>query len=142
MSDLVSYINQSKYNEKIAKFLLNSTNYLDWSITVAFYSAIHFVNAGFCFDGIDLDNLKTNNNESVHALRQNKVHSEYGVDCYKSYRRLRMASNKVRYLEHYQGIDEIPSLSYFDKNDVIDFIEKDLECIKVEVLKKSKFNNN
>jgi hypothetical protein len=142
MTDLVSYINQSKYNEKIARFLLNSTKFLDWSITVAFYSAIHFVNAGLCFDGLEINYQTTNNDDSIHAKRQKLVQSKYGNNCYKSYRNLRVASNKVRYLEQYSGIDEIPSLSYYEINEVKDFIEIDLKCIKDEILKKSKFNPN
>jgi len=142
MTDFVSYIKQSKYNEEIAKYLLNSTKFHDWSITVAFYSAIHFVNAGLCFEGLVINFQTTNNNDSIHAQRQRLVQSTYGNNCYKSYRRLRMASNEVRYLEKYRGIDDIPSLSYYDKNEAKVFFEKDLSCIKNEVLKKSKFNPN
>lgn len=47
MALLADHIRQANHNQECAKFMLGDTTMRDWAITAAFYSAIHFVEAGF-----------------------------------------------------------------------------------------------
>lgn len=97
MADFTNHIAQSKKNIYLLKFLNdNPTSDIDkqWQITVAYYSALHLINA-FLSDKAD---LHPNNHHSLKEFIEPSAVNTIGEDLYASYTHLEMLSRKARYL--------------------------------------------
>ena len=144
MADLVSHIKQSKHNISCAKYLLNSANSRDWAITICFYAAVHFVEAGLiAVTGGTSRNLSLGIEGAPHTIRQNLVKKVFGNDCYIKYRHLREASNEVRYLEGTNSFTtDHPAEEIYTQAQAKDFIEKDFNKLYNGIVKFVKSTNN
>jgi hypothetical protein len=140
MADFIDHLNQAKHNLGCATKFLNDCQCRDWAITAAFYSALHFVEAGFTtITDIVHSDLKRPEDENAHSFRTRMVKDKYGKECWMSYRKLFNASYNVRYLA-LSGSQVGNALSYYDHEDVIDFINKDVTKVRQEVQSHSGLN--
>jgi hypothetical protein len=65
------HIRQARHNAQfLSTFDLNATPYPDWAITVAFYTAVHLVEAHFARNNIHYTDHKRRNREVSRSLRQ------------------------------------------------------------------------
>lgn len=129
MADYLDHIRQAEHNEALAKIILDEhPTYHDWSITVSFYAAIHFVEAGFAQDSkIGHSETSKPRGKEPHQHREDLVKDKYGNECWRYYRKLRIASHNVRYLATMR-----PGLatSYYSLNDAKTFFETNLNEIR------------
>ena len=135
MANLPDHVGQAKHNLACAeKFLLDgSCN--DWAITSAFYSALHFAEAGFAVTKIEHTELSCPRDEDRHTYRERMVRKEFGESCWKSYRKLRSASYNVRYLALWDSGRVGTASSYFNPQDVAQFVKRELPLVRKEVEK-------
>ncbi|MBK8030904.1 MAG: hypothetical protein IPK17_15705 [Chloroflexi bacterium] len=101
MVDKTSHIAQAHHNQDFADFVLNQTPvHRDWAITAAFYAAVHFTEA--CFAAVpSIQHTETAPDRGKldkHAYRQEKIR-KLAPSAYKNYRKLREASQDLRYLD-------------------------------------------
>jgi hypothetical protein len=129
MADYLDHIHQAEHNENFGKLLLaQHAPYYDWLITVSFYAAIHYVEAAFNQDSnIKHTETCTPEGVSVHNHRQELVRQKYGKECWKSYRKLREASEDVRYLV----VGQIgQATQYYKFKDAENFFKNHLAVVK------------
>ena len=132
MADFIDHVGQAKHNLSCAKKFLDDNRCRDWAITAAFYSALHFVEAGFTITNIIHTDLNRPQNESPHTFRMREIKNEFGKKCWFSYRKLFDASYNVRYLALWNSKTG-EALSYYSQNDVKSFIENELGVIRREI---------
>lgn len=132
MADFIDHVNQAKHNLMCAEKFLANSQCRDWAITAAFYSALHFVEAGFTTTNILHTDFRRPQDESLHTYRMRQVKDKYGKECWLSYRKLFDASYNVRYLALWNS-QMGGALDYFNHNDAKNFIEKELGVIRREV---------
>lgn len=146
MADYTVHLSQAKHNEEVANKLVKEPPYHDWGIAAAFYSAIHYLE---CW----LFNEKEKHTETsipvgqdgrfkytAHAWREKIVEQKLRKDAFKSFRKLRDASETARYLSLYrigtermpQWLDK-PAPDYFNPNDAKNMVEKSLMTLKLEL---------
>lgn len=135
MADLLDHIKQAKHNQGFAEQLDRDQGlrHWDWLITIAFYSAIHYVEAFFVTTSIG-HTEKACRNENQHSFRQQTVRTFLGHNCWKSYRKLQDASYYVRYLAHAiskqkPGI----AVTYYSRRDASDMLKLELKNIREAV---------
>lgn len=146
MADYTVHLSQAEHNEEIANKLVKEPPYHDWGITAAFYSAIHYLEC-WLFNrpekhtetsipvGSDGKFLYT-----AHAWRERIIEKELNKDAFKSFRKLRDASETARYLSLYrigpgripQWVDK-PAPDYFRPVDAGNMVGKDLVIFKREL---------
>jgi hypothetical protein len=139
VADLMSHIDQANHNEQCARFLIDDKpEYRDWAITAAFYAAVHLAEASFSthsdigHSAIAKDKRK---DEGIHDYRERKIR-ELARSAYRSYKKLREASQHARYLalkERSQTHQEM--MEYYSVSDVRRFIERDLTKVREELAK-------
>jgi len=152
VADYIVHLSQAEHNEEVANKLVKEPPYHDWGITAAFYSAIHYLE-GWLFNrperhtetsipvGQDGKFLYT-----PHAWREKIIEKELSKDTFKSFRKLRDASETARYLNLYRisprqitqltpWIDK-PASDYFRPEDAETIVGKDLAILKREVISK------
>jgi len=132
MANFVDHIDQARHNLQCARNFSQGTNCKDWAITAAFYSALHYVEAGFEAMGFGHTDQNRPTDESAHSYRTRELRKKFGLDCYKSYRKLSVASYQVRYLAEWQTRSGIAT-SYFSLIDIDKFINEDVEKVKNEI---------
>lgn len=132
MADLVDHVAQAKHNLDCASKLLNDTQCRDWAITAAFYAAVHFAEAGFTATEIGHSDAKRPQNEEPHSYRARLVREKFGDACYRSYRKLRVASYNVRYLADWSARPGM-SLDYYTQADAARFVTVELPAIWQEI---------
>jgi hypothetical protein len=108
MTVLLTHKEQAEHNEKVA-ISLSETEFFDWAITCAFYSALHYVEAKFASIPevehsevlyqksrikMDAEDVKM----SVHTFREILI-GKYFKSIRSQYSQLRTSSEMVRYLE-------------------------------------------
>lgn len=133
---------QAEHNFNLAGSL-GEDEYRDWTITICFYSALHFTNLIFISDPkighIDqlYDKLKSSTETadqvrdvSIHAFRESIIGSKL-PSIRTKYRQLRVMSQAVRYLENSSGMTG----SEYIKPSAAKHALEDLSTIKTEVLK-------
>ena len=98
MANLIDHIAQADHNRVCAEKFLNDCQCRDWAITATFYSALHFVEAGFEGTPVGHSVRICPNDETEHGFRTKLVRQEYGKTCWRSYRKLSSAAWHVRYL--------------------------------------------
>jgi hypothetical protein len=85
------HIQLAHHNDEVLEYLLKGTvGFHDWVVIVAFYKAVHLVEALFAIDGID----SSDHNSREKRLKRRKTCKPF----YKDYRALREASMVARYL--------------------------------------------
>lgn len=134
MADLLSHVEQSKHNKRIAHALLQDPICRDWAVTAAFYSALHRAQAGFVYLSETLPEDQAGPG-SVHTKRQAMVRQLFGRTCFLKYRLLREASNNVRYIPGYNGTNNPPSHCYVDHATARQMFDQDLQTIYDEIIK-------
>jgi uncharacterized protein (UPF0332 family) len=103
-------LDQAHHNLKACEYLYNATEYPDWVITTAFYSALHFVNAilfpleesGTRYNNIDTYCQRNKkNNESIHSITTALIR-KYHPSISIKYADMKNASQAARYLDYKQ----------------------------------------
>jgi hypothetical protein len=129
MADYLDHIRQAEHNTSLAQIILDEhPGYYDWLITVSFYAAIHFVEAGFAQDPqIGHSETCKPPGKEMHQHREDLVRVKYGNECWKHYKKLRTASHTARYL-----VTMRPGLAtdYYSLNDAKSFFNTDLSEIR------------
>jgi len=146
MADYKVHLSQAKHNEEVALKLVKEPPYHDWGITAAFYSAIHYLE---CW----LFNRKEKHTEisipvgedgkflyTPHAWREKLVERYLSKEAFKSFRKLRDASETARYLSLYRvhsgkalsWLDR-PASEYFSQDAAENLVEKSLKTFKNEI---------
>jgi uncharacterized protein (UPF0332 family) len=127
----------------------NLSKYLDWQVTVCFYSALHLVNAHLARYGL---HYRTHT-QVKHALNPKASEGTYiDEDAYVSFIHLQILSRRSRYLLNIKGKDDSVASLIYDKhlatayrhlNVILDYYKRKygakLPCIKIKCvnLKKS-----
>ncbi len=135
MTVFVSHKNQAEHNEKLAKRLI-ITPYIDWAITCAFYSAIHYLEAKFVsmshiqhtetlYEKSRPEMKEQDHHISTHSFREMLVGNEF-PKIRMQYNQLRTSSEMVRYLDR---TNDKTGYEFFSKT-VAKQLIKDLETIK------------
>ena len=105
MADYLDHIRQAEHNEALAKIILDEhPTYHDWSITVSFYAAIHFVEAGFAQDSkIGHSETSKPRGKEPHQHREDLVKDKYGNECWRYYRKVMSSILCKPHLQHQIG---------------------------------------
>jgi hypothetical protein len=117
MANLLDHLNQAEHNESFAAQLDGDPDlrYWDWLITVAFYAAVHYVEALF-FVHREIGHTETACPDlDRHAFRARKVKDLLGTKCWRSYRKLQDSSYNVRYLDLAKPTKI--AVQYYSRND-------------------------
>jgi len=146
MADYTVHLSQAEHNEEVAMRLVQEPPYHDWGITAAFYAAIHYLE---CW----LFNRKEKHTETSipvgddgkflytpHAWREKIVERELSRGAFKSFRKLREASETARYLSLYRigrgrkpyWIDS-PAPEYFSLEDAKSMVTNALSALRKEL---------
>ena len=131
MASEADHIAQAQHNEALAQDLSRDLAYKDWLITVAFYTAIHYVEASLARDSgchSETDSLRPSS-MSLHDWREFRVRSCCTQRCWESYRLLRNESTNARYLNLQDRGAGIAS-DYYSDNDALAFLRDDLPNVK------------
>jgi hypothetical protein len=132
MASLIDHLRQAQHNEALAGDLDSpgGLKYRDWLITVAFYAAVHYVEALFTtVKTIGHTETACPASESRHRFRQEKVQTQLGKKPWESYRKLRIASEDVRYL--YSRFGKVGTgPDYYDCEDAKRFFRHDLKVVR------------
>ncbi len=135
MADLVDHIAQAKHNLACASKLIRDIQCRDWAITATFYSAVHFAEAGFtAVSDVGHSDIHRPSDQEPHAYRERLIREKYGEACYKSYRKLRVASYNVRYLADWQTKTGT-SLDYYNQATAEKFLTVELPLVRQEIQK-------
>ena len=135
MANLPDHVAQAKHNLDCAEKFLQGGGCDDWAITAAFYSAVHFAEAGFAMTEIEHTESSCPDGEEPHAYRARAIKENFGVPCWKSYRKLREASFNVRYLALWKSGRIGTALGYYSPNDASQFVKQDLLTVRREIQK-------
>ena len=141
MPSYQAHLHQAQHNEGLLSELLTSLSYKDWLITVAFYSAIHYVEAAFFNNPtivhtdtcIPIDPNTGKWSHSPHNWRMRLLRDNYPEYAWRSFRNLYNESYVARYLLTFgtQGVavttDAHPR---WTDNEARDFVDVDLSNIK------------
>ena len=102
MASFDSHIEQAFKNLQFLEFVnAHNYQYLDWQVTVAFYSTLHFVNAHLATKNIHY----SSHNATKHALNPENKRLEGSIPLriYESYNLLMMLSRRARYLSDHRN---------------------------------------
>jgi len=135
MGSFQAHLIQARHNEELIHFLdLDSMDFPDWVITAAFYSALHYMEAGFNNnDNILHSNMWKRRGEPIHNARLRLLAANYSHQAYKSYKNLFDASYISRYLwDRAMQQDILSGYRYFTRQEVRDFYDIDLANVKRE----------
>lgn len=135
MSSKLVHKAQAEHNERAAQHLLN-TEFLDWSCTSAFYSALHYVESAF----FDIPLIQ--HTDECFLKNKSKIKAEKGdisVHIYReilvgkvfprirtSYRQLWEVSEQVRYLDK----SNRTAFEFITKNTAERLVNSDLNTVK------------
>ena len=140
MPSYQAHLQQAQHNEGLLSELLTSLSYKDWLITVAFYSAIHYVEAAF-FNNPAIGHTDTSIptypdgkwRYGPHNWRMKLLEKHYPEDVWKGFRSLYNASYIARYLlRPGRGGVAITTdaQTHWTDNEARDFVDVDLINIK------------
>ena len=122
-ADLVAHIGQAKHNRSCAEYLLAASGMHDWSITMAFYSALHYVEAAL--NTVNRSTLAAVSMDAYNAHHERRValQSTSSKESFTIYRKLENACLDVRYLRNYRSASKIaPSLGYYSNVDARQYV--------------------
>ena len=141
MSSYQAHLHQAQHNEGLLSELMASLSYKDWLVTVAFYSAIHYVEAAF-FNNPAIEHTDTSIptrpdggwRDSPHIWRMKLLEKHYPKDVWKGFKSLSNASWVARYLVTQPSRRGIPvttdAQTHWTDNEARDFVDVDLINIK------------
>ncbi len=110
MPNKVNHLAAARENRAVAIFLLENDLSLAWATTIAFYSALHLIEAAFAKNGQHFDN---------HLSRNAHLKSERSLqNIWKHYKPLFDYSLKARYLADENGSAEDLMKSYLGSSGV------------------------
>ena len=138
MSAKITHKAQAEHNEKLALQLSNSDSF-DWSITCAFYAALHYVEAKFatlpkilhteeCFNR-NKDFANEAKITNVHSFREWLISKNFSKTVYGCYKQLQRNSEIARYLEDARNKT---AFTYFTK-EIVKKLLDNLNTIKNEL---------
>lgn len=113
---------QSSHNKLFLDSIIDS-NYRDWRLTVAFYAALHAIDAGLTNRDPSWRAKRTN--ESLYSLRE-KILTMWNREIHQHYNFLFIRSKESRYLE---GIGDCLAKDYFTDIQVNKYIQDHLKPI-------------
>jgi len=135
-------LHQAQHNEGLLSELMTSLSYKDWLVTVASYSAIHYVEAAF-FNNPAIKHtdtsIPTDPNTgrwryTPHNWRMNLLENNYPEDVWRSFKSLYNESWVARYLVTQLGRRGIPvttdAETHWTDDEARDFVNIDLSNIK------------
>lgn len=135
MASLVDHVSQANHNKELAHRLDSSggLKYRDWLITIAFYAAIHYVEAFFTtVKDVGHTEVACSQGEGRHPFRERMVKRHLGRECWSSYRKLSNASTLARYL--LPGPGQVgPAERYFTRQQARRLFRHDLKVVRDEV---------
>jgi predicted metal-dependent hydrolase len=115
------HLNKAKHNEKFLSLVENNfpDNYFDWKITIAFYIAIHYIDAYFA-----------SLNDHIHSHEQRRHKLEFGANSVSltfidNYDNLYNICRNARY----NGFKDEATFSQFQKTKLVE-AKKYLKFIK------------
>lgn len=143
MADYEVHLSQAKHNEEVTNKLIQEPPYHDWGITAAFYAAIHYLECWLFKRGEKHTETSIPIGEdgrylyTAHAWREKIVETQLSKDAFKSFRKLRDASETARYLSLYrigparkpQWLDK-PAPDYFNHEEAKQWVLKSLATLK------------
>lgn len=140
MSSYQAHLHQAQHNEGLLSELMASLSYKDWLVTVAFYSAIHYVEAAF-FNDPSIRHTDTSIptypdgrwRDSPHIWRMKLLEKHYPEYAWRSFRSLYNESYVARYLLKHgpQGVAvTTDAQTHWTDNEARDFVDVDLINIK------------
>lgn len=139
MADYQIHLGQAEHNKKLVNRLTRRLDFKDWSITVAFYTAIHYVESGFVnIACVQHSETSKPRRRSYHDWRQELV-ANYFPAALNSYQRLRSMSQTARYLTAggqaplTQTAHNYFSTIFPNNQDFRHFINNNLQIIKIAV---------
>ena len=139
MPSYQAHLSQAQHNERLLTELKASLAYKDWLVTVAFYTAIHYIEANF-FNNPNIIHteitIPTDRQgkwqHSPHVQRE-KLLTQYKYPQYvwKGLRSLRNESSIARYLLRPGGTKVLTDAqTHWTDEDATDFVDVDLLNIK------------
>ncbi|MDI6639174.1 MAG: hypothetical protein QME82_09780 [Bacillota bacterium] len=137
MSSWANHWDQAQHNKALANQLIacHPIAFRDWAIIVAFYSALHFVEAFLDFtEGRHCSReYRLKGYESLHEYRKDVVASQFPADIATSYEKLYRLSVMFRYLE-FQG-HQAPGTKagWIGDPEVVRLVNTDLASIEKRV---------
>jgi len=133
---------QAQHNEGLLSELMASLSYKDWLVTVAFYSAIHYIEAAFFNNpaightdtSIPTDPNTGNWLNTPHNWRNRLLRNNYPQYVWKGFRSLSNASWVAKYLVTQPGprgaTVTTDAQTHWTDNEARDFVDVDLVNIK------------
>lgn len=137
MANWDNHLKQAQHNERLAAQMEANPDlkHWDWLITIAFYAAVHYVEAAFFFTNIGHTEQACQDGD-MHAFRARNVQVHLDKDSWKSYRKLQNASYNVRYLALAQQQPTDIAIHYYSLADAKQFFTTHLAQVRETVLKK------
>lgn len=135
MSSYHAHLIQARHNEDLIQLLgPDSREFPDWVITATFYSALHYLEAGFNNNiGILHSHLCKLRNEPLHHTRQRLLRLHYSLQAYQSYRDIYDASIRSRYLyDPVKRQDVLSGYAHHTTQELKHFYCTDLDNIRRE----------
>jgi hypothetical protein len=89
------HVNLAVHNIETVAFLLTDSRFSDWAATVAFYAALHIIEAIFYVNEKDAQNK----HGQKHERREGMLKHHHYSNLWKHYRELQSASTIARYMQ-------------------------------------------
>ncbi len=146
MADYFIHLSQAQHNEELANKLVQELPFHDWGITSAFYAAIHYLECWLFQRGEKHTETSIPTDEegrlryTPHAWRERIVRRDLSKNAFKSFRKLRDASETARYLSLYRmrpgrmprWLDKLAS-QHFRQEDANNMVKKGLDILRNEL---------
>ena len=146
MADYSVHLSQAKHNEELAKKLILEPPFHDWGITAAFYASIHYIES-WLFKRPEKHTETSipvgtdgRHKMSPHTWREKIAEKYFTKEAWKSFRKLRDASETARYLSlsrisprrEPQWTDK-PASQFFSPDDAKRLVQTDLTVIRPDL---------
>ena len=139
MPSYQAHLRQAQHNEHLLSDLVTNLSYKDWVATVAFYAAVHYVEAHFFNDASIVHTEATiptgpdgRWQHSPHSWRQQLLRRYCTRQVWGGFRSLHNASYVARYLMPSGQVVAVTTdaQTHWTDNDTRDFVLVDLKNIK------------
>ncbi len=130
MADSPIHFEQADHNETLAWDLAtqNPVKYKDWAVIIAFYSAIHYIEAFLSKEGIHTEDY-----EKPHIYRKNLVKQKLKIISIE-YVELYHMSMTLRYLTNRASTSSMGK--FLLNSDITRLVQSNLDNIKNEIKKR------
>lgn len=134
------HVKQAEHNGSLATKLVSVSpiEYKDWAITIAFYAAIHYVEAYLAIGGVHSEKqVDGKTYKSGHDYRASNIDRILSSNAAESFLLLYRLSRMLRYLElHGQEVESGIGGSWIVDKDVALHVKSDLGSIKSDIERK------